>query len=259
MNFGGSGAKPPHVLEPTDPKSGRPATFIFLHGYGDDAEGLPLGLAQQFQMYNRMTHLKWVLPNAPRDRDSGGQAWYAPKALPKAMKPRVPGHEDEEDDNPEGIEPDDEEGILRAVGTLDALVKEELEKLGGDASRLVVGGFSQGCAISTVWGLVGEQRRNCAGIVGLSGYFPLETRIEAIRKEKGGEESAAEGGKRWFMAHGVKDMLVPIRLFAEGIQKLEKYVDKEKIEGHVYETMVHSTAPAELRDLLGFLNGVVPP
>jgi predicted esterase len=130
--------------------------------------------------------------------------------------------------------------------------------LEGDGSRLVVGGFSQGCAISMVWGLVGEQRRNCAGIVGLSGYFPLESRIEDIRKEKGGEE-VAEGGKKWFMAHGVKDILVPIRLFAEGMQKLEKYVDKDKIEGHVYETMTHSTAPAELRDLLGFLSGVVPP
>ena len=256
MNFGGSGSKPPHVLEPTDAKSGRPATFIFLHGYGDDAEGLPLGLAQQFQFNSKLPYLKWVLANAPRDRDSGGQAWYAPKALAKAMKPRIPGHEDEED-NPEGIEPDDEEGIMKAVGTLDEIVKEELEKLGGDGSRLIVGGFSQGCAVSTVWGLVGEQRRNCAGIVGLSGYFPLADRIQKIR-EKGGS-GEAEGGKTWFMAHGVKDILVPIRLFAEGMQKLEKFVDKEKIEGHVYETMTHSTAPAELRDLLGFLNGVVPP
>ena len=36
--------KAPYVCEPTDQSSGRPATFIFLHGYGDDAEGLPLGM-----------------------------------------------------------------------------------------------------------------------------------------------------------------------------------------------------------------------
>ena len=35
--------KEPYVSEPTDPSSGRPATFIFLHGYGDDAQGTPLG------------------------------------------------------------------------------------------------------------------------------------------------------------------------------------------------------------------------
>jgi predicted esterase len=35
--------KPPYLLEAIDPQAGKPATLIFLHGYGDDAEGLPLG------------------------------------------------------------------------------------------------------------------------------------------------------------------------------------------------------------------------
>ena len=35
--------KAPYVCEPADQQTGRQATFIFLHGYGDDAEGLPLG------------------------------------------------------------------------------------------------------------------------------------------------------------------------------------------------------------------------
>ena len=42
--------KEPYILEPADQSAGRPATFIFLHGFGDDAQGTPLGLAQQFQM-----------------------------------------------------------------------------------------------------------------------------------------------------------------------------------------------------------------
>lgn len=250
MNFGGSGSSPPHILEPTDAQSGRPATFIFLHGYGDDAEGLPLGLAQQFQFNHKLEYLKWVLPNAPRDRDSGGQAWYSRKELPKT------GEQSGGDAVRNEVAPDDEEGILKAVAYVDGIVKEELEKLGGDGSRLVVGGFSQGCAISMIWGLVGEQRRHCAGIVGLSGYLALADRIEGIRESQGSKD---EGGKRWFMAHGVKDMLVPIKLFAESMQKLEKFVDEDKIEGHVYESMVHSTAPGELRDLLAFLGGVAPP
>lgn len=36
-------AKEPYICEAEDKSSGRAATFIFLHGYGDDAEGLPLG------------------------------------------------------------------------------------------------------------------------------------------------------------------------------------------------------------------------
>jgi len=45
--------KSPYIVEPSKPDSGRAATLIYLHGYSDDAEGLPFGLAQQFQMYNR--------------------------------------------------------------------------------------------------------------------------------------------------------------------------------------------------------------
>lgn len=37
-------AKEPLVCEPEDQSTGRPATFIFLHGFGDDAEGIPLGM-----------------------------------------------------------------------------------------------------------------------------------------------------------------------------------------------------------------------
>ena len=59
--------KPPYIVEAAKPESGRAATLIYLHGYSDDAEGLPLGLAQQFQMYNRAEYLRWVLPNQLRD------------------------------------------------------------------------------------------------------------------------------------------------------------------------------------------------
>ena len=45
--------KAPFVLEAADKNAGRPATFIFLHGFGDEAEGLPLGMLHiraEFQM-----------------------------------------------------------------------------------------------------------------------------------------------------------------------------------------------------------------
>lgn len=35
--------KDPYVCEAEDQSTGRPATIIFLHGFGDDAEGIPLG------------------------------------------------------------------------------------------------------------------------------------------------------------------------------------------------------------------------
>jgi predicted esterase len=61
------------------------------------------------------------------------------------------------------------------------------------------------------------------------------------------------------LAHGTKDMMVPTRLFQKSTEELSRFVDMEKdVEGHLYEGMVHSTAAPELRDLLGWLDKVVP-
>lgn len=243
---------PPYIVEPKDPSSGKPATFIFLHGYSDDAEGLPLGLAQQFQHYNKLPHLRWLLPNAPFNSTAMSRAWYLPKALPNSLKPRVPGEvvEDEGDD--------DEEGIMASVRVLDGYVKEEIER-GVEPGRIVVGGFSQGCAVSLIWGLVGEQRKNVAGVMCLSGYFPLAGRVEELRKKWGIERGDKGGDMRWFYIHGNKDVLVPTSLFTRGKEELCKWIDEGKLEEHLYEGMGHSTNNKLLRDMLGFLERVVPP
>jgi len=245
-------AKPACILEPKDPSAGRPATVIFLHGYGDEAEGLPMGLAQQFQMYGKLPYLRWVLPNAPRHHEAMTQAWYLPKALPNATKPRVPG-EIEEDESA----PDDEDGILKSCDTVDRLVKEEIDR-GADPGRIVVGGFSQGCAVSLVWGQVGKLKDDVAGVMALSGYFPLADRIPGLRKERGIPEDK-KASKQWFYIHGSNDALVPINLFAQGTEELLKWVNKDDVEGHVFEGMGHSTNNALLRAMLGFLDRVIPP
>jgi len=246
-------AKPPYILDATDSSTGRPATFIFLHGYGDDAQGLPLGLAQQFQFYSKLPYLRWVLPNAPYNDEAMTQAWYLPKALPNALKPRVPGHAEEDE-----TAPDDEEGILRSVDALDKLVQDEIDR-GSDPLRLIVGGFSQGCAVSLVWSLVGKMRHKVAGVVCLSGYLPLADRVADLRK--GESHGAGESGdsKKWFYVHGSKDMMVPSRLFAQGKEELIKYVPADAIESHLYEGMAHTTSNAELRGLLRWLEKVIPP
>lgn len=256
--------KPPYIVPPTAPASSpdHGATLIFLHGYGDDAEGLPLGLAQQFQFYNKMEHLKWVLPNAPHNHEAMTRAWYVPKALPNPMKPRVPGHEEDEEDAS-----DDEVGILKSVDMIDQLVEQEIRS-GTPAERILVGGFSQGCAVSLVWGLIGRFRNKVGGMVCLSGYFPLRDKIGELRKQRPAEGSTEEqgesnlpekGGKKWFYVHGTMDMLISTKLYMQGKEELAKWVDKDDIEEHLYPGMGHSTSAAELRDLLGFLDKVVPP
>ena len=244
--------KPPYVVPPTADasSSARPATLIFLHGYGDDADGLPLGLAQQFQFYNKMQYLKWVLPYAAHNQEAMSRAWYVPKALPNAMNPRSPGQEDGED------VADDEAGIMNSVDVIDQLIEQEI-KSGTPPERILVGGFSQGCAVSLVWGLTGRLRNKAAGVMCLSGYLPLRDRIAGLRKERTPGEDEKDT-KQWFYVHGTMDMLVPMKLFVRGNEDLMKWVDKENIDGHVYQGMGHSTNSAELRDMLAFFEKVIP-
>jgi predicted esterase len=245
--------KEPYILEPKDPSSGRPATFIFLHGFADEAEGLPLGLGQQFQFHNKLPYLKWLLPNAPIHSTARVRAWYVPKAL-SSVELEVPGIDVSAEQDP-----DDEAGILKSCAYVDELVEQELEN-GVDPARVVVGGFSQGCAVSLVWSQVGKMRDKVAGVVGMSGYFPLADRIDALRTEGTmNEEGGEERKTQYFYIHGTADAMVPMKLFVEGVEKLSKYVKRDDIEGHVYEGMGHSTNNHLLRDLLGFLGRVVPP
>jgi predicted esterase len=251
---------PPFILDPQDQSTGRPASFIFLHGYGDDAEGLPQGLAQQFQFYKKLPHLRWVLPNAPFNRETMNRAWYLPKALPNSLKPRVPGEADESKlaEAAEQDDADDEQGILASCKIVDELVLAEIDR-GVEPGRIVVGGFSQGCAVSLVWGLTGQQRKNVCGVCCLSGYFPLASRIAALREEGVIAKGDKGNGLQWFYIHGNKDVLVPTRLFTQGKEELCKWIEEQNLEEHLYDGMGHSTNNKLLRDLLGFLSRVVPP
>lgn len=203
-------------------------------------------------MYDKMLYLKWVLPNSPFNRDMMSSAWYTPTTMSSAQKPRVPGHEEDV----EALE--DEENIFKSVDYVDKLIDGETQK-GTDPRRIIVGGFSQGCAVSLVWGLIGRWRDKVAGVVLLSGYFPLADRMEEIRRDKNIETVKDKGDKKWFLAHGTKDVLIPTRLFNEAKESLGKFIDVQRdVESHIYEGMGHSVGPPVLRDLLGWFAKVIP-
>jgi predicted esterase len=205
-------------------------------------------------MYNKLPYLKWVLPNAPHNHEAMSQAWYLPKAFPNPMKPKVPGQEEEE------VGTDDVDGIMRSVRHVDQLVQEEVDR-GIEPGRIVVGGFSMGCAIALIWGLVSESqlREKIAGVVGLSGYLPMVEKLQELQRSADTTgKTSEEKQKKWFIVHGTKDMLVPTRLFESANETLSSFVDPENLETHVYTGMGHSTSAAELRDLLKWLEQVVP-
>jgi poly(3-hydroxybutyrate) depolymerase len=73
---------------------------------------------------------------------------------------------------------EDEKGMLQTVHSLNQLITAEVDA-GIPANRIVLGGFSQGAAMTVLTGLTAE--RKLAGLAVLSGWLPLREKIKAVR------------------------------------------------------------------------------
>jgi predicted esterase len=242
---------PPLVFPATNPppNPAHPATFIFLHGLGSDAQDLS-PIPQQFQNANKLPYMSWVLPTALQNHDAMQTAWYTPSPLSPFPSQR-----------PELDDPEDEAGMRESMAYIENLIDGEVGK-GVPPNRIVLGGFSQGHAMSVLTSLISPKLAGkLAGIVGLSGYIPLAEQIPRLREEAGLPELVGgEDEVEFFVARGLKDMLVPKRHFRIGYETLYGTgVRKEKVEIREYEGMGHVLGGAELRDLSRWLERVVPP
>ena len=139
-------------------------------------------------------------------------------------------------------------------GLIDDLVAEGIPQ-----NRIVLGGFSQGHAVTLMTGLTSSKYAGrLAGLVCLSGYLPLQDRIQALRVEANLPEKI--GDVPIFLVRGQKDILVPKRYLRLQLEKLKELgIRDDAIEVHEYEGLGHSLSPRELMDLCTWLEKVMPP
>ncbi|KAF2769400.1 alpha/beta-hydrolase [Teratosphaeria nubilosa] len=243
------GREDPIYKAPTKPASdpGHSAAFIFVHGLGDDAAGLE-NVADQFQNNNKLPHMNWIIPNAKENRDSMQKAWYRPTPLTPFPSSR-----------PELDEEEDEQGLMETVKYLESLIDACVNK-GVPPNRIVLGGFSQGCAVSLLTDLVSAKYAGrLAGIVGLMGYLPLAEnyRLQDIRAHY--SLPPTHGDVPVFLARGKKDILIPTRIWNRSLKGLEAVgLSKDSLEVHEYENTGHTITGPLLRDMCAFLERAVP-
>src|SRR3546814_6194189 len=79
---------------------------------------------------------------------------------------------------PGPVPQEDEPGLRASQQAIEALITRENER-GIPNERIVLAGFSQGCAMTLQTGL--RQNRKLAGLMGLSGYLPLASTVAAER------------------------------------------------------------------------------
>ena len=196
------------------------ASIIVLHGLGADGNDF-VPICEELDL-TAVGPVRFVFPHAPTRpvTINGGyvmRAWY--DILGVELDKR-----------------EDERGLREAQASVEALIARERER-GVPASRIVLAGFSQGCAVTLLTGLRHGER--LAGLVGMSGYLPLAASTAA-------ERSAANADVPIFLAHGRQDPVVPLpRAVAsrDALRALGYAVD-----WHDY-AMPHSVCPQEIADL----------
>ncbi len=206
------------------------AAVIWLHGLGADGHDFA-GLVPELELSN-CPPIRFVFPHAPSMTVTvnGGYvmpAWYD-----------ILG--------PDLVSQQDAAGIQASERAIVALIAHEVA-LGLPAERIVLAGFSQGCAMALHTGLRLPQR--LAGIMALSGYLPLADRLVA-------ERHPANAQTRVFMAHGTQD---PVVVIARGEASRDALVALgQPVAWHSYP-MPHSLHPQEISDISAFLAQVLGP
>jgi phospholipase/carboxylesterase len=135
---------------------------------------------------------------------------------------------------------EDAQGLRTSQQRIDDLIAREIAR-GIPAERIVLAGFSQGCAMALQTGLRYPQQ--LAGLMCLSGYLPLADTIAD-------ERHAANQDTAIFMAHGRGDGVVLINR-AEASRDLLQQLGYH-VEWHEY-MMQHSVCAEEVDDISRWL------
>jgi predicted esterase len=183
-----------------------------------------------FTSAGRLLHVKWIFPNAPNN----------PVTINMGM--RMPSWYDIYSlGNPDAKQ--DEEGIMKSVGMVHGLVEKEVES-GIPAERIVVGGFSQGCAVALLSGLTCN--RKLGAIVGFSGYIPMREKVSGLLKNR---------DSQILLCHGEDD---PVVRYEFGVATKELLTGLGlNVTWKSYPDLEHSASPAELEYLGKFLESKI--
>lgn len=208
------------------PSSGKHTeTLIFLHGLGDTAKGW-FSFFSDINTTPCLPTTKVVLLTAPStpvtaNRGAKMPSWYDIKTF---------GAHPDQFEDAIGVD-----SIRENAKRIKAVIDEEVEALGGDSKRVIIGGFSQGCGMSLHTGL--EYEKPLGGIIGYSGYlFPITKINEANERTP------------IFLSHGLSDQMVTISVADASLKSLDMERHqvvrlKEKELGHsVNDNILKETA-----------------
>jgi phospholipase/carboxylesterase len=209
------------------PEGTAAASVIVLHGLGADGTDF-LPFADEIDL-SPVGPVRWIFPRAPV-RPVTVNNGYRMRAWYDIFQFGAQSTTAREDDA----------GLRETFAAVHALIEREVAR-GVPAHKIVLGGFSQGCAVTLGAGLRYGQR--LAGLAGLSGYLPLAGATAA-------ERSDANALVPIFLAHGQRDPVIALERASASRDALAAL--GYGVEWRAYP-MEHSVSAEEVADLKRFL------
>jgi phospholipase/carboxylesterase len=204
------------------------ASVIWLHGLGASGDDF-VPIVRELDLAG-MQDIRFVFPHAPTmpvtiNNGYVMRAWYDIIGADLSRR-------------------EDEKGLRASQAMVEQLIAQEKAR-GIPAERIVLAGFSQGCAMTIQTGL--RHPEKLAGLLCLSGYVPLHTTIAE-------ERHPSNQATPIFMAHGRGDQVIPI-IRAEQSRDLLRSLGYE-VEWHEY-MMPHSVCQEEVDDISAWFRRVL--
>ncbi|KAI9190058.1 hypothetical protein H9P43_001491 [Blastocladiella emersonii ATCC 22665] len=207
------------------------ATVVFLHGLGDSGHGWS-DIAPM--LAGALPHVKFIFPHAPVQPVTLNMGYKMPSWYDIYSLADRDGKVDEA-------------GIAASAAKVNDLIKNEIEVHGIPSERIVVGGFSQGAALSLT--TLTTSAHKLGGVVAMSGYYPLLQQFDKIF-------NAANQETKVLMCHGTSDEVVQ---FQWGEKSRDFLAGKGyKIDFKSYSGLGHSANDQELMDVAMFLRNALP-
>ena len=204
------------------------AAIIWMHGLGADGNDF-VPLVQELDLAG-LAGIRFVFPHAntmPVTINNGYvmRAWYDILGTDLVRR-------------------EDEAGLRASQQQVEALIEREKAR-GIPASRIILAGFSQGCAMVLQTGL--RHPETLAGLMCLSGYVPLSASVPT-------ERTTQSLATPVFMVHGLHDGVIPIARATQSRDLLKSM--GYQVEWHEY-VMQHSLCQDEIEHIGAWLKKVL--
>ncbi|XP_002993590.2 acyl-protein thioesterase 1 [Selaginella moellendorffii] len=231
-----SGRPVPQIQEPAAEHT---HTVIFLHGGGSDGPQFWRAIRRRRpSLFAKFPSFRWVFP-------SSGLLWSS--SMEMERKQWLDASPRDSSESAQEIP-----GLSSSVEYVLRLIEEEVQRLGGRADKLVLGGLSQGQATSLYALLRCEHR--LGAYVGMSGWLPLAHKLDQGTLKEGDLQGAE--ATPVFLGHGTHDRKVPLELALRARHVLSTNMNVDvtwrqyvgaKLDGHWIKE------PEELEDVAEFL------